>query len=330
MSKQPLEGLTVRIFDPPTNNAQTTTSGSRGYREYTEIAGTDRLRNTNYSWNNRQTITSEGMQASTRDWNKDSQNKRKENVQDLSLVSRSNGDDESSLRNVQLQHELWKHIQARITEIEGSQDQKKWESIVDLFRKLREGVFSSQWSRGDFKFANQVYEASVDCCIKASNNQELVKSLSRLMDLYELQDYTNAKTYYTTLNIVFECCYNENLIKATQCITHLETNTHEYRFVKQLTKSVSSENSLLFFQLYHRNPYPAFRSLMDHYSDRIRTQAIARMRKVYLSASISWVGKWLGIYHDNNVVLSELNRLVKPSCIKTVDYEKQLVYFSKR
>ncbi|KAL0145626.1 hypothetical protein V8B55DRAFT_1463557 [Mucor lusitanicus] len=329
MSKQPLEGLTVRIFDPPANGTQETT-GSRGYREYTEIVGTDRLRNTNYNWNNGKTITSTGMQPSTRDWNKDTQNRRKEDVKDLSLVSRSSANDDNSLRNVQLQHELWAHIKVKLAQIEGSQDKKKWEAVVDLFRKLREGVFSSQWSRGDFKFANQVYEASVDCCIKASNNQELVKSLSRLMDLYELQDYTSANVYYTTLNIVFECCYNENLIKATQRITCLDTNTHEYRFVKQLTKAISSENSLLFFQLYHHNPYPAFRSVMDHYTDRIRIQAIARMRKAYLSASISWVGKWLDITHDNNAVLSELNRLVKPSCIKNVDYERQLVYFSKR
>lgn len=39
MSKQPLEGLTVRIFDPPANNTQKLTNGSRGYREYTEITG---------------------------------------------------------------------------------------------------------------------------------------------------------------------------------------------------------------------------------------------------------------------------------------------------
>ncbi|KAK4518127.1 uncharacterized protein ATC70_001478 [Mucor velutinosus] len=330
MSKQPLEGLTVRIFDPPADDTQKATTGSRGYREYTEIAGTDRLRNINYNWNKGQSITPEGLKKTTRDWDKDSQTKRSENVQDLSLVSRSNANDDKSLRNVQLQHELWSHIQVKLAEIAGTQDKNKWEAIVDLFRKLREGIFSSQWSRGDFKFANQVYEASIDCCIKASNNQELVKSLSGLMELYELQDYTNAKIYYTTLNIVFECCYNENLIKAAQRIACLETNTHEYRFVKKLIKSISSQNSLLFFRLYHHNPYPAFRSLMDHYSDRIRIQAIARMRKVYLSASISWVGIWLGIYHDNNVVLSVLDKLVKPSCVKTVDYERQLVYFLKR
>ncbi|KAF1807213.1 hypothetical protein FB192DRAFT_1018844 [Mucor lusitanicus] len=156
------------------------------------------------------------------------------------------------------------------------------------------------------------------------------KSFAYMATEFSVKDYTSANVYYTTLNIVFECCYNENLIKATQRITCLDTNTHEYRFVKQLTKAISSENSLLFFQLYHHNPYPAFRSVMDHYTDRIRIQAIARMRKAYLSASISWVGKWLDITHDNNAVLSELNRLVKPSCIKNVDYERQLVYFSKR
>lgn len=38
MSRQPLEGLTVRIFDPPKNNEESA-SGSRGYREYTEVVG---------------------------------------------------------------------------------------------------------------------------------------------------------------------------------------------------------------------------------------------------------------------------------------------------
>ncbi|CAO0793806.1 unnamed protein product [Mucor circinelloides] len=329
MSKQPLEGLTVRIFDPPANDTQKKT-GSRGYREYTEIQGTDRLRNTNYNWSSNQTITREGFQPSNRDWGTDTQNRRGENVQDLSLVSRSDGNDKKSLRNVKLQHELWSHIQVKLAEIDGVQDKKKWEAVVDLFRKLREGVFSSQWSRGDFKFANQVYEASIDTCIKASNHEELVKSLAGLMQLYELQHYTRAKTYYTTLDIVYECCYNQNLIKATQRITCLKTDTDEYDFAKQLTKSISSENSLLYFQLYHRNPYLSFQLLMDYYADRMRIKAIARLRKAYLSASISWVGKWLGIYHDNNVVLSEMARLVKPSCIKSVDYERQLVYFSKR
>lgn len=61
-----------------------------------------------------------------------------------------------------MQHELWSHIQVKLAEIEGTQDKKKWEAIVDLFRKLREGIFSSQWSRGDFKFANQGRDCAMD------------------------------------------------------------------------------------------------------------------------------------------------------------------------
>lgn len=38
-------------------------------------------------------ITREGFQPSNRDWGTDTQNRRGENVQDLSLVSRSDGND---------------------------------------------------------------------------------------------------------------------------------------------------------------------------------------------------------------------------------------------
>lgn len=46
MSKQPLEGLTVRIFDPvktDENGNSVDSKGSRGYRQYTEKIG--------YCWN---------------------------------------------------------------------------------------------------------------------------------------------------------------------------------------------------------------------------------------------------------------------------------------
>lgn len=69
---------------------------------------------------------------------------------------------------------------------------------------------------------------------------------------------------------------------------------------------------------------------MDNRTDYMRIKAIATLRKAYLSASISWVGKWLGIYHDNNAVIQELGRLVKPSCIKSVDNVRNIVYFTKK
>jgi hypothetical protein len=54
-----------------------------------------------------------------------------------------------------LQYELWEHIQVKIAEIQGVQDKKKWESIVDLFRKLREGIFASKWSKGNYAFSTE-------------------------------------------------------------------------------------------------------------------------------------------------------------------------------
>ncbi|KAI8636395.1 hypothetical protein BD408DRAFT_93699 [Parasitella parasitica] len=249
----------------------------------------------------------------------------------MPLVSRSDGNYQKSLRSVKLQHELWEHIKIKISEVQGVQDKKKWEAIVDLFRKLREGIFSSHWSKGDYMFAKQVYESSVDCCINASNYGELVKSLSGLMHIYELQQYTKANPYYTVLDILYHSCYTRNLYLATQRITCMkEANTNEFRFAKQLIKSVSTQNSILYFKLYHNNPYPTFRLLMDNHTDFMRTKAIAKLRKAYLSASISWIGKWLGIYHDKYLVLQELERLVKPSCLKSIDYENQIVHFSKR
>ncbi|KAG2215367.1 hypothetical protein INT46_011737 [Mucor plumbeus] len=303
MSRQPLEGLTVRIFDPP-KSSEESTSGSRGYREYTEVVGSDQLRNRNYNWNKKK-MSANGIKQSTKDWESDTQSKKSEKVQDLSLV--------------------------KIAEIQGVQDKKKWESIVDLFRKLREGIFASNWSKGNYAFSTEVYESSVDCSIKASNYGELVKSLSVLMQLYELQNYTKAKPYYTALDIIYHTCYNPNLNLARERITCLKrTFTNESRFVKDLVKSVSTQNSILYFKLYYNNPYPAFRFLMDNRTDYMRIKAIAILRKVYLSASISWIGKWLGIYHDNNAVIQELERLVKPTCIKSIDNESNIVYFTKK
>lgn len=133
------------------------------------------------------------------------------------------------------------------------------------------------------------------------------------------------------MDIIYHTCYNPNLNLARKRITCLkETFTNESRFVKDLVKSVSTQNSILYFKLYHNNPYPAFRFLMDNRTDYMRIKAIATLRKAYLSASISWVGKWLGIYHDNNAVIQELGRLVKPSCIKSVDNVRNIVYFTKK
>ena len=43
----------------------------------------------------------------------------------------------------------------QIWRLENSEDKKSWEPIVSQFRKLREGVYASEWSRGNYDFAIQ-------------------------------------------------------------------------------------------------------------------------------------------------------------------------------
>ncbi|KAI7881523.1 uncharacterized protein EV154DRAFT_523448 [Mucor mucedo] len=137
--------------------------------------------------------------------------------------------------------------------------------------------------------------------------------------------------YYVVLNILYYCCYLQNPTKAMTLAINLNGTTNEGRFGKQLVKSVFiSGNSLMYFRLYHNNPYSTFKILMDNYNDAMRIKAIDILRKAYLSASIGWIGKWLGITNNSNMVISEIERLVKPTCIKSIDYDRQLIYFLKK
>jgi hypothetical protein len=114
-------------------------------------------------------------------------------------------------------------------------------------------------------------------------------------------------------------------------MTKLDTRTEEGKFGKRLVKClIVSQDPIRYFKLYYNNPYDAFRILMNNYNDTMRLKAIDTLRKAYLSASIEWVGIWLGIRNNNALVLSEIDRLVKPSCIKSVDSELQIVYFLKK
>ncbi|KAI9260895.1 hypothetical protein EDC94DRAFT_610150 [Helicostylum pulchrum] len=237
----------------------------------------------------------------------------------------------SSLRNVKLQRELWDHISKKIREITNPNTKKEWEIIVDLFRKLREGIYATNWSHGDYTFAIKVFEHSVDSSIKARNFNELSKSLSGLInDLYIFKkDAQNP--YYLLLHILYHCCFVQNTDKAMEILLKLDRNSNEGIFGKQLTKCVFvTENPIIFFRLYHNNPYPTFRAMMDNYTDRMRLKAIEVMRKAYLSASIEWVGIWLGVKNDNQMVVSIIEALVQPTCIKSVDNDFQLIHFLKK
>lgn len=116
-----------------------------------------------------------------------------------------------------------------------------------------------------------------------------------------------------------------------ETLLKLDRNTNEGIFGKQLTKCIFvSENPIAFFKLYYNNPYPTFRAMMDNYTDVMRLKAIDVIRKSYLSASTEWVGKWLGVKNDNQMVVSVIEALVQPTCIKSIDHDFHLIYFLKK
>ncbi|RCI07026.1 hypothetical protein CU098_011041 [Rhizopus stolonifer] len=180
-NKQPLEGLTIRIWD--VDNKDDKKKGSEGFREYTEQIGSTDLKHTVHKWDKKEKKqdTKQGLKKSTRDWA--AEDKKLNQVQELSLVSRSdNNDSNQSLKTVALQHELWSLILSKVSVIQDDFDKKQWDPIVDLLRKLREGVYASHWSEGNYGFAIQVFQLSIDCAIKAGRYEELAKSLVGLIE----------------------------------------------------------------------------------------------------------------------------------------------------
>jgi hypothetical protein len=114
-------------------------------------------------------------------------------------------------------------------------------------------------------------------------------------------------------------------------VSHLKQTTNEGIWGKRLVKCILvSGDPIRYFQLYKNNPYPTFRIIMNNYNDTMRIKAINILRKAYLSAPIDWVGKWIGITNDNKLVVSAIEGLVQPTCIKSVDFDRQLIYFLKK
>ncbi|KAJ3114161.1 hypothetical protein HDU96_002505 [Phlyctochytrium bullatum] len=107
--------------------------------------------------------------------------------EDLTLISRQIGEDaknveHNSLRRPEVQEDLFEYIQKKQAAAKALSDQGRrkdqLESVVALFRKLREGLLSS--GRVD-AFTASCYEGSVDACLDADNFAELLKSLSVLV-----------------------------------------------------------------------------------------------------------------------------------------------------
>ena len=128
---------------------------------------------------------------------------------------------------------------------------------------------------------------------------------------------------------MYHSCYIKNTKMVLDLAAQLNLRTKEGQFGKQLVKCILvTENPLMYFRLYHHNPYPTFKIMMDNYNDTMRLRALQMLRKSYLSASMSWVGTWLGIYNDKRMLEYEVKRIL-PSCIKSVDIEREMISFAK-
>ncbi|KAI8976499.1 hypothetical protein BDB01DRAFT_803115 [Pilobolus umbonatus] len=267
------------------------------------------------------TPTLNELRKSTRNWEKEKV--ELDRIERSSYISRSLQSDKESLKNPQLQNELWGHISRKIYKNKSLQDKKEWNTLVTALRKLREGIYASHWSQEDYTFAIQVFESSVDCCVCAEDYNELFKSLRGLHDLYTLFPEAK-KAYYVTLDILFLCCYTHDFQTAKDRLMQLTDTSNETIFIKQIFHCIFiSHNSVRYFKLYNVCPYSAYRQIMSLYHPTIRKQAIEILRQAYLFTSIHWVQQWLG----TEDVLSLINELV-PACVSKV--ENGRIYFIRR
>ncbi|KAG0737235.1 hypothetical protein G6F23_010467 [Rhizopus arrhizus] len=249
-------------------------------------------------------------EKSKRDWEQES--KKLNEVQSLPPLSRTdiNSANIKSLRDVELQQELWDYIMNTIWRLENSEDKKSWEPIVSQFRKLREGVYASEWSRGNYDFAIQ-------------GNRDCLRGL--VDELYVIKKESE-KPFYTVLDILYFCCYIEDKQTVMKRWTGLEQkDTKETQFAKSLIHCIFvSENPIEYFKLYQQAPYYPYRLIMDQYHEKVRIRAIKTLRKAYLSVSLQWAKIWLGLEQEVEVV-PMMNQLMQ--CVDRVDVNLQVVHF---
>ncbi|KAG0181008.1 hypothetical protein DFQ29_009616 [Apophysomyces sp. BC1021] len=284
------------------------------------------MRTSEYRRGHNTSCTDSVLLKSKRDWNNE-RFERQTRAEELPLVSRSNWGwegERQSLKNIALQRTLWDHILQKVECLGLSDPKEAWEPIVDLLRKLREGVYASRWSQGEWEFAVKVYELAVLCCLKAQNEDELSKSFRGLVEeLYVLQpDLENS--YYAALYTIY-LSFRDTLATKDR-MTRLKRDTDESQFAQHVVCSVLANNPIKFFTLYRHAPDSYFRLVMDKHSERMRRHAVQVMRVAYYSMSLDWAGRWMGLPTEN--IPAVMERLIQPGSIR-IDPDQQMVHFPR-
>ncbi|KAI8881236.1 hypothetical protein K501DRAFT_253588 [Backusella circina FSU 941] len=238
-----------------------------------------------------------------------------------------------SLKNPQTQRELWILINDKIKLAEESKKKEDWDNVVVQFRKLREAVFSTMAGNGgnNLDFATKVFELSVTTCIKADNEEELFKCFNRLVEeIYVLYPETENQ-YFTALYVLYIKCRRRDHVYANSLMTRLnrENEFGKYAFDVLKCTKINRSNSFKYFDRVENAPTQEYWKIIHSYDNIIRIEALSIIREAYLSTTLAWIRKWLGLREDSDVV-QEINRLQQGDCIKSFDQSRELVYFLKK
>ena len=102
---------------------------------------------------------------------------------------------------MRLQKKEWDRLSKEEQEKPNSLD-----GLVAIYRKLREGIVSSQVHDS---FTLQVYESAVDICLLSKNFSELIKTLSPLVnsDVYDKMDHHSRRPEMIGYYLLYFICY---------------------------------------------------------------------------------------------------------------------------
>lgn len=211
--------------------------------------------------------------------------------------------------------------------LEKPNDRKSWVPLVSHFRKLREGVYASNWSNGNHEFTIQVYEWSINASLKAQDFDELFKSLKGLVDELYVLKRDLEKPFFTVLYILYFCCFIKNKDITMKQLERLDPSTKEAQFAKQLIHCIFvTKNPIVYFKLYQQAPYMPYKWIMENYHETVRIIAIKMLQRAYLSVSLDWAKIWLGLENEAEVV-PMMNALVP--CVDRFDADTKTVHFIK-
>ncbi|KAI8093516.1 uncharacterized protein BX664DRAFT_329894 [Halteromyces radiatus] len=269
------------------------------------------------------------LRKSTRDWSKPV----KTSVQDLSLISRTShgANNTPSLKDVNLQIELWNDICKKTMEIKDPTDMKQWTMLVGLLRKLREGIWATRWSKGNYPFAIKVYEESVHTSLRAKEFGEYRKAIRGLVDdLYHLHKGING--HYLALDLIYQSCHLQQPQEAMQSLYLIEPSSitqkaEEIVYAKQVIHALTTHNWIQFFRLYQHPPHPAFSVVLEASIEPLRRYALKVMQKAYYSVPIPWVAHSLGLMQPSDHIIPLLHSIY-PLRIDRI--ANDTIYFSKR